>query len=99
MSYYLRSASLTNYVEVARSLGLDPYQQLRAAKINRSVLLDPDIRIPAASVGGLLTERVFAVVQRAYWMQRVGEACAGGAIEKPPAHKRRGGEDEHRAGR
>ncbi|SOY65062.1 AraC family transcriptional regulator [Cupriavidus taiwanensis] len=54
MSYYLRSASLTNYVEVARALGLDPYQQLRAAKINRSVLLDPDIRIPAAVVGRLL---------------------------------------------
>jgi len=54
MSYYLRSASLTNYVEVARALGLDPYQQLRAAKISRNVLLDPDIRIPAALVGRLL---------------------------------------------
>ncbi|GAB7546743.1 AraC family transcriptional regulator [Cupriavidus sp. CuC1] len=54
MSYYLRSASLTNYVEVARAVDLDPYQHLRAAKISRSVLLDPDIRIPAASVGRLL---------------------------------------------
>lgn len=54
MSYYLRSASLTNYVEVARALGLDPYQQLRAARIGRSVLLDPDIRIPAAQVGRLM---------------------------------------------
>ncbi len=54
MSYYLRSASLTNYVDVAHALGLDPYQQLRAAKISRNVLLDPDIRIPAAHVGRLL---------------------------------------------
>jgi len=54
MSYHLRSASLTHYVDVARAVGLDPYQQLRAARINRSVLLDPDIRIPAAAVGRLL---------------------------------------------
>lgn len=54
MSYYLRSASLTHYVEVARAVGVDPYQQLRAARINRSVLLDPDIRMPAEQVGRLL---------------------------------------------
>ncbi|CAN7617036.1 HTH-type transcriptional regulator VirS [compost metagenome] len=54
MSYYLRSASLTNFVEVARAVGLDPHQQLRAAKISRDVLLDPDIRIPAGLVGRLL---------------------------------------------
>ncbi|MFJ4292975.1 AraC family transcriptional regulator [Cupriavidus sp. NPDC089707] len=54
MSYYLRSASLTNYVEVARAVGLDPHQQMRAARISRDVLLDPDIRIPAALVGRLL---------------------------------------------
>ncbi len=54
MSYYLRSASLTNYVDVARAVGLDPHQMLRAAKIGRNVLLDPDIRIAAALVGRLL---------------------------------------------
>lgn len=54
MSYFLRSASLTNYVEVAKSVGLDPYQQLRDAGIHRSALLDPDIRVPAARVGRLL---------------------------------------------
>lgn len=54
MAYLLRSASLTNYVEVARSVGLDPYRQLSAAGINRSVLLDPDIKIPAGAVGRLL---------------------------------------------
>lgn len=54
MSYFLRSASLTNYVDVARALGLDPHHMLRAAKISRNALLDPDIRIPAALVGKLL---------------------------------------------
>ncbi|QYY28255.1 MULTISPECIES: AraC family transcriptional regulator [Cupriavidus] len=54
MAYQLRSAALTNYVEVARAVGLDPYQQLRAARISRSVLLDPDIRIPAQAVSRLL---------------------------------------------
>ncbi|CAG4895665.1 AraC family transcriptional regulator [Paraburkholderia gardini] len=54
MSYLLRSAALTNYVEVARSVGLDPYFQLSAAGINRSALLDPDTMIPAEAVGRLL---------------------------------------------
>ena len=54
MSYLLRSAALTNFVEVARSVGLDPYQQLGDAGIERSALLDPDIMIPAAAVARLL---------------------------------------------
>ncbi|CAD6537909.1 AraC family transcriptional regulator ligand-binding domain-containing protein [Paraburkholderia sabiae] len=54
MSYLLRSAALTNYVEVARLVGLDPYQQLGDAGIERSVLLDPDIMIPAEAVARLL---------------------------------------------
>ncbi|MDH6146747.1 MULTISPECIES: AraC family transcriptional regulator [Paraburkholderia] len=54
MSYLLRSAALTNYVEVARSVGLDPYRKLADAGINRSVLLDPDIMIPAEAVARLL---------------------------------------------
>ncbi|GJG94211.1 AraC family transcriptional regulator [Cupriavidus pauculus] len=54
MSYFLRSASLTNYVDVARAVGLDPHQMLRAARISRNALLDPDIRIPAALVDRLL---------------------------------------------
>lgn len=54
MAYLLRSASLTNYVDIARSVGIDPYQHLRAAGIDRSVLLDPDIKVPALAVGRLL---------------------------------------------
>jgi len=54
MPHLLRSASLTNYVDVARSVGLDPFALLRSARIGRSALLDPDIRIPAEAVSRLL---------------------------------------------
>lgn len=54
MSYQLRSASLTNYVDVARSLGLDPFMFLRAANITLAALVDPDIRISAAALSRLL---------------------------------------------
>ncbi|MBP0630849.1 AraC family transcriptional regulator [Cupriavidus sp. AcVe19-1a] len=54
MSYFVRSASLSNYVEVARSLGLEPYEQLSAASISAYALLDPDTRIPVEAVGRLL---------------------------------------------
>jgi AraC-like DNA-binding protein len=50
----IRSSSLTNYVEIARDLGLDPYAQLRKAGISTSALLDPDLMIPAQSVMRLL---------------------------------------------
>jgi len=54
MAYSLRSASLTNYVDIARSVGLDPHALLRAARISRTALLDPDLRISAEAVGRLL---------------------------------------------
>lgn len=54
MTYLIRSASLTNYVEVARSVGLDPYPHLKAAGIPPSALLDPDVKLPTEAVGRLL---------------------------------------------
>jgi AraC-like DNA-binding protein len=50
----IRSACLTNYVEVARSVGLDPFRQLKAADLSRGCLTDPDTMIPASAVGRLL---------------------------------------------
>ncbi|SEJ85249.1 AraC family transcriptional regulator ligand-binding domain-containing protein [Paraburkholderia diazotrophica] len=43
-----------HFLEVARLVGLNPYQQLRDAGIEQSVLLDPDIMIPAEAVARLL---------------------------------------------
>ena len=54
LDYMIRSASLTNYVGVARSVGLDPYEMLAAVGLDRSVLLDPDTRIPGEAVRELL---------------------------------------------
>jgi AraC-like DNA-binding protein len=51
-----RSASITDYEEVARSVGLDPFRMLRMARLPARVLDDPDIMIDAASVGWLLEE-------------------------------------------
>ena len=54
MPKLIRSACLTNYVEVARSVGLDPYRQLKAAGLSRACLTDPDTMIRASAVGRLL---------------------------------------------
>ena len=54
MPKLIRSACLTNYVEVARSIGLDPYRQLKAAGLSRACLADPDTMIRASAVGRLL---------------------------------------------
>lgn len=56
MAKMLRSASLTNFVDVARSVGLDPYLQLRQAGIEAAALLDPDVMIPAKSLMRLLED-------------------------------------------
>lgn len=47
MPRLIRSACLTNYVEVARSFGLDPYRLHKEAGLDRSCLLDPDIKVSA----------------------------------------------------
>jgi len=51
-----RSASLTHYEQVARSVGLDPFRMLRLAKLSASILADPNIMISSDSVGWLLEE-------------------------------------------
>ena len=52
----VRAVSLTNYVEVARFVGLDPYDMLQRARINPDQLTDPEYRLPAATVNNLLTD-------------------------------------------
>jgi AraC-like DNA-binding protein len=56
MPHLLRSSSLTNFMEITRAAGLDPYRQLRQAGISKAALLDPDLMIPAKSVMRLLEE-------------------------------------------
>lgn len=54
MTYHVRSASLNNYVELARSLNLAPYRLLQEAGIGSVALLDPDLMIPADALARLL---------------------------------------------
>ena len=46
----VRAAALTNYIEVARLVGLDPYAMLRRAGINPESLTDPEHPLPAEPV-------------------------------------------------
>ncbi|MGB6007380.1 AraC family transcriptional regulator [Castellaniella sp.] len=54
MSSLVRAASLTNYSEVARAIGLDPVRMLYEAGLSPSVLREPDLMIPVELVGKLL---------------------------------------------
>lgn len=54
MSASVRAASLSNYVEVARQVRLDPRRTLREAGLDSRALTDPDTRIPVAAVAELL---------------------------------------------
>ena len=52
----VRAAALTNYVEVARFCGLDPWEMLRRARINPAVLADPDHLISRIAAAQLLED-------------------------------------------
>ncbi|MDM0111245.1 AraC family transcriptional regulator [Variovorax sp. J22R133] len=53
MSNLIRSASLTNYPEVARAAGLDPLVLLAEVGLSPACLHDPDLRIPSDAVRAL----------------------------------------------
>jgi len=61
-----RSASLTDYERVARSVGLDPFRMLRMAKLPARALDDPNVLISADSVGWLLEESARLSGQEAF---------------------------------
>lgn len=54
MASLVRSAALTGYAELARTLGLDPVRLVRAEGVPVKALTDPDLKIRAAAVGQLL---------------------------------------------
>jgi AraC-like DNA-binding protein len=49
-----RAAALTNYAEVAESVGLDPDRMLASAGLTRAMLADPDRLIDGGAIGQLL---------------------------------------------
>jgi len=60
MPQFIRSACLTEYVSLARSFGLDPYRLLREADLDRSCLVDPEVKIPVGAVCRLLESSAHA---------------------------------------
>jgi AraC-like DNA-binding protein len=50
----VRAVSLTSYLEVARFVGLDPFEMLREVGISPDFLEDPETRLPARSMVDLL---------------------------------------------
>jgi len=50
----VRTQTLTNYFEVARFCGLDPYRMLRRFRISPVLLEDPDATLPSNAVADLL---------------------------------------------
>jgi AraC-like DNA-binding protein len=54
MTDLIRSACLTSFPEIARSLGLRPSRLLDACGIDRRCLDDPDVKLPAGALGRLL---------------------------------------------
>jgi signal transduction histidine kinase len=54
MPFLIRSACLTGYVELAHSLGLDPFRLLKEVSLDRSCLFEPDLKIPVDAANRLL---------------------------------------------
>jgi len=54
MSATIRSASLANYADVARQVGIDPLRMLRRFRIDARALRDGEMRVPVKRVAALL---------------------------------------------
>ncbi len=56
MTLLVRSAVLTNYAEVARSVGLDPFEMVQSVGLSPACLAERDIKIPIEPVRRLLED-------------------------------------------
>ncbi|WP_332678394.1 AraC family transcriptional regulator [Brevundimonas sp.] len=56
MSTLIRAAGLTNYVNVACQVGLNPRTLLRKVGLSEAALADPDLRVSSSTVVALLEE-------------------------------------------
>ena len=56
MTRLVRAACLTNYAEVARTAGLDPWRMLASVGLSRACVEDPELRISVESVRALLEQ-------------------------------------------
>ncbi len=54
MTILVRSASLTKFSEIARSVGIDPVKMVRHVGLDRTCLYTPDLRIPEVRLAEVL---------------------------------------------
>src|SRR5215472_17728334 len=82
MPRFIRSACLTNFLPVARSFGLDPYRLLKEAGLDRSCLVDPEIKIPVGEMFSTPTGLLMVYSTRAFLSRRRSQlehcGCANG---------------------
>jgi len=50
MSRLIRSAVLSNYIEVARSVGLDPYRMIAEFRLPAASVSDPEVKVSVVAV-------------------------------------------------
>jgi AraC-like DNA-binding protein len=73
MSTLIRSASLTNFAEIAKQCGLDPMALLRAENLSQKSLTEPDLKIEAHAVVRLI-ERAAQLAHEPAFGLRMGES-------------------------
>ena len=54
MTKFVRSAALTNFAQVARGVGLDPYKLVEDVGLNATHLMEQDLKIPVPAMCSLL---------------------------------------------
>lgn len=69
----VRAVTLSGYVRLAASMGLDPYRMLAAAGIEPGLLEDPEQRLAAAAVAGLLEDSAARSGCEAFGLRLAGE--------------------------
>ena len=73
MPTLIRSASLTNFTEIAQQCGLDPVALAREAGLPVKCLSDPDLKVDALAVGHLLEIAANRAAEPAFGL-RMGES-------------------------
>jgi AraC-like DNA-binding protein len=73
MPTLIRSASLTNFTEIAQQCGLDPLALVREAGLPVKCLSDPDLKVDALAVGHLLEMAASRAAEPAFGL-RMGES-------------------------
>src|SRR3979411_924898 len=73
MTDLIRSASLTHYAEIARSVGIDPRAMLKQARLPLHCLGNPDLRVAVGGVRRLLEASAASCAARRVW-EASGEA-------------------------